>query len=483
MKIPHVNSIVDRDFRNTVNLVIDKVNNTTSEEMEEIPDLGYLENNRGAIYPLMNIMRDGAMHPVQEMVKDVVLSARVYGASPDKFYCLEWIGNGFVSSGKALWGVGISEFKREGNSFNTETRREIVKYNNDIIPEQTEDIISRTIEIKSEGLVFEITYDRSKILGSAINIARTEGRAYGCVIHQDNYVYRTDSLKDLTSENLRINKTANEFTVYQEQPSGKHLGYTMRYSDRPYVEGVKTSNVKLWSFKDASEYSQDGSKLRTFYQNATQDLMIRESKVTDYMGGDAHGDEILQSVELFVDGKEIGIDESHIINCKEVKLVQTTHLYRDTIYTNGELEHVATARKLHIFNKDGYMLDVTLKFHESVTLRECQIGAVSMNRKDEENNNLVEKAIFSNSLAEVDLQEVTSDYVYVDNAEKVYITGNNAGINWKTNRLSNEQNNRTWVNTSNANMVKLYSSYCSNGYTTEIDEVFSQQTLYEYIIS
>lgn len=483
MVIPHVNSIVDRDFRNTVNLVIDEINNINSEEMEEIPGTGYLENNRGAIYPLMNIMRDGAMHPVQDMVKNVVLSARVYGAAPDKFYCLEWIGNGFVSSGKALWGVGISEFKREGNSFNTATRREIVKYNADFIAEPTEDIISRTIDLKNEGLVFEITYDRSKIQGTALNIARTAGRAFGCVIHQNNYIYQTTSLKDVTSDTLKIVKSPTEFTVFHQQPSGKYMGHSVRYSDRPYAEGIKTSNVKLWSFKDASEYSQDGSKLRTFYQNATQDLMIRESKVTDYMGGDAHGDEILQSVELFVDGKKIGIDESHIINCKEVKLIQTTYLYRDTIYTNGKLEHVATARKLHIFNKDGYMLDVTLKFHESVTLRECQIGAISMNRKDEESNNLVEKAIFGGSLDIVDLQEVNPTFTYIDNLENVYITGNNAAINWKTERKSNDAGNRTWVNTSNASMAKLYSSYCSNGYITSVDEIFSQQTLYEYIMS
>lgn len=445
--------------------------------------LGYFDNNRGKTYPLLNVKRDGIVHPVESSVKNSVLSVRVSGADPNKYYCIEWIGNGFESGGNVLYGFGISSFDRnEDGSFNSDTRNEILLYSQSFFPEPTSDVVSRTVNMGS--IVFEITYDRTEFYDTdAFNIARPDGgRGYGCVIHPDNYIYKTTDLSDVTTEQMKFTKTGDEFIVFQKQPSGKFLGYSFRHSKRPYLVESNNSNVDVWSFKDASEYSEEGSILRSFYTNTTQDLMIREQHVNDYMGGDAHGDEILDSVEIYVDGRLIDIGRDVEFNCKEVKMVQITKLYRDTSYTNGRLEHLATARKVHIININGYDLDVTVQFHEALTLRECQIGAISMFRKAG-GSDLVKEAIYSGTLTSVDLQEVTSTFDRLPNIKGVYIMGNDATINWQVERKSNEPGNTTWVNTANASLVKLYSSYCENGYVTEVDEVFSQKTHYEYIVS
>lgn len=442
---------------------------------------GFFETNRGVTYPLMNIERDGELHEVQERVKRSILSAKVIGAKPNKLYAIDWIGNGFVSQGKTLWGMQITEYPR-GESINTSDQRFLTYYSTDDFSEPTDTIVSRTIHIPEENIFFEVTYDRSEFQGTALNIARDNGRGYGCVIHHDNYIY--DTSRNTESESsLFFSKTSpTEFTVYIPI-ANKFLGHTFYYVDRPYESGIKNSNVRLWSYKRAAEYDASMSLVRNFYTEATQDLMIRENDVTDYIGGDAHGDEILQNVEIYVDGRLLESNDIYSVNCSDVKIIQTTFLYRDTSVTDGVLEHVATAKKMHIVDKDGYSLNVSLEFHEELSLRDCFIGALSMSRKNSNDIDLFFKAVFGDTLTEVDLTATESTFERVENVNDVYIFGNGIAINWNATKKENIAGARTWINNSAALQTKLYPSYVPVNYQTNIGEIFSQKTHYKYVIS
>src|SRR5699024_126648 len=104
-----------------------------------------------------------------------------------------------------------SEYPR-GDELKSSDQRILMHYSADEFPEPTDEIVSRTVEIPNENLIFEITYDRSQFQGSALNIARAGGRGFGCVIHQDNYIYSGIKKNSAESQRLLFSKTGNEFT-------------------------------------------------------------------------------------------------------------------------------------------------------------------------------------------------------------------------------------------------------------------------------
>ncbi|PFC88564.1 hypothetical protein CN272_11365 [Bacillus anthracis] len=282
--------------------------------------------------------------------------------------------------------------------------------------------------------------------------------------------------------NIVFAKTPTAFTVYAKSTGAKYIGYSFRLTEKPYIAGDKTSNVKVWSYKKSAEYKKNikfnYEIIREFYTSATQDLMIRENGVTDYMGGEAHGDEVLQSVRMFVDDREINPNASINLVGREVKLLQTTFLYRDTQYTNGQLIHVATARKVHVINKSGYSIDVSVEFHKDISLRECHMGALSMNRKDSGGNYIFKEAIFGRYLTSEDLTTTATEFNKYQDVEDIFIIGNDISVNWRTKRKENISGNKTWINNSTDTLTKIYSSYIPNDYAVKVGEVFQQKTHY-----
>ena len=113
--------------------------------------------NAGVTYPLYNTVRDGVINTVQDIVKNAVLSAKVHGAKRDKYYMIEWIGNGYSSGGVSYWGMQLSEFNRDDTGrIDSSTRRLLLNYRNDKFPQPAETIVSRTIELAREGLISEV---------------------------------------------------------------------------------------------------------------------------------------------------------------------------------------------------------------------------------------------------------------------------------------------------------------------------------------
>ncbi|PFC85174.1 hypothetical protein CN272_22235 [Bacillus anthracis] len=350
---------------------------------------------------------------------------------------------------------------------------------------------------KYESLVFDITkgttyVETRTLIGTTIDkgaFASDDKLLLVSHITYDRIVSNVEliELEDDTN-NIVFSKTANEFTVYTKSSTGtRFVGYSFRYTEKPYISGDKTSNVKLWSFKKAAEYKKNTKfsyeLVRDFYNDATQDLMIRENKVNDYIGGAAHGDEVLQSVRIFVDDREIDPKSVTSFIGKEMKMIQTTYLYRDTSTTNGELIHVATARKMHVVNKGGYSIDVSVEFHAALSLRECQIGSMSMNRTDKNGNIIFKEAIFGGYLTSEDLTAVATEFNKYENQEDIFVLGNDISINWDTKRKENISGNKTWINNSAATLTKVYSSYIPNDYVTKVGEVFRQRTHYFYNVT
>ena len=114
-----------------------------------------------------------------------------------------------------------------------------------------------------------------------------------------------------------------------------------------------------------------------------------------------------------------------------------------------------------------------------MTLRECQIGAVSLNKQDDEGNFIFNEAVMGGMKEVCDMTATKSEFNRVPNVDEVYFKGDNLTLNWSALKLNWLDGNSTVMNQTNEHMNKLYPNYVSNGYITSIGEVFKQKTKYE----
>ncbi|WP_207391724.1 hypothetical protein [Bacillus cereus] len=193
----------DRQFRNDLNdnfkalpglsQQVDQATVNANKAFEKVSDpLGELNINRGAETPLYNAVRDGILHPFDQVVKDAILSVKVSGAKPGKYYGIEWMGNGYNDGGVIRYGFTIAEYDKSTFGVNSENGRRVIAYyktNNFPAPDTV--IVRRTLYIPEEDITFNIVYDRTKILTSILRITDgTAGIAKGAIVSEDNYDYK-----------------------------------------------------------------------------------------------------------------------------------------------------------------------------------------------------------------------------------------------------------------------------------------------------
>lgn len=451
--------------------------------------------NKGKTYPLLITKLDGVEYPLADEVKNTVLSAKVIGARKDKFYAIQYIGNGL--SGK--YGISLAEYDRDDDvGISWTKRRTLIEFGDGYFNHEKPegDIVHRTIHIPNENLSFEIVYDRSEITQYTFGLNfsnTTEGKARSSVIHPANYVYRmesesTETIISSNSGKVFMDKKTDRFFVYKPVSNGNYVGHEITHYERGTDAENKLSNYNLWCVRTIKEYSRSGNSftpVRSFIDDSTpttMDLMIKESNDMDYMGGIHHGDEVSDFAMLLVDGKPIDLSSTGFYEAKEIRLIQRNKLYRDSIYTGGILEHLGTAGKEHVFNcVDGYTLHNTVTWHESINIVQAFLGSLSLYRKDEKGNSpLWHTAINDITHTPYDLTTVGGQMSTAVDVERVILLGENVSCIVDVDRLDNIPGNPTWVANFADHNSKLYISYVPNGYTTEVDEVWKQSTKFNF---
>ena len=445
--------------------------------------------NKGKIYPLKVVWRDGALEPYDTEISNVILSAKVIGARKDKMYSIRYIANGLGG----YYGISLAEWdKTPGGGIVSAGVRQLIDYRDASFNhnEPAGNIVHRTIHIPNEDLSFEIIYDRSGIKGSGLDIANTAlGKGRSAIIHPENYVYRmgTESVNNTSNSKVFMEKKADRFFVYKPVSNGNYIGHEITYYEKGIVDNA-SSNYKLWCVRTIKEYSRSGDSftpVRSIIDDSTpttMDLMIKENDDMDYMGGIHHGDEINDFAMLLVDGKPIDLSATGFYEAKEVRLIQRNKLYRDTVHTNGVLNHLATVGKEHVFNyEDGYTLHNRVTWHESINIVQAFLGSLSMYRKDEKGNSpLWHTAINDITHTPYDLKTIGGQMPSAENLERLILTGDGVGCTIEIERLNNVPGNVSWVANFAEVNSKFYSSYVPNGYTTKVGEVWKQKTNFKF---
>src|SRR5690606_27777920 len=120
------------------------------------------------------------------------------------------------------------------------------------------------------------------------------------------------------------------------------------------------SNYDIWNLNGASQCERDKygrfiEKLELVTEGEWE-LAIREVGAKDFFGGDAHGDEITTSIEVFVDGDKIDLNKREGYEANEFRIMASSDLYRDNTMTE-KLELAGHHLKNYVFNKEGLTLD------------------------------------------------------------------------------------------------------------------------------
>lgn len=448
--------------------------------------------NSGSIFPMMNAARDGSFLPVADEVNDVILDVVVNGARKNKYYGIVYIADGLSGS----YGFSLAEYDKGANGgFAIASRKMLTTFsdNGRFNEPASSSVVHRTVNVESEGIVFDITYDRSKIVGKniGIDIANTSaGKGRGLVIHPSKYIYRDDAENDsgLSQENRQtyVDKKADRLFVYNKVSNGNYVGVEITHYQKEAVQ-EKMSNYDFWGVRTIKEYSKEGNSftpIRSIIDDSTpttMDLMIREAEEMDYMGGIHHGDEVNEEVMLLIDNMEVDMTTTGFFAANEVRLMQRNKLFRDSLYTEGVMEHLGTVGKEHIFNKDGYTLSNTVTWHESINIYQAFLGALSMFREDKDGvTPLWHKAYNDVTHTTYDLTTVGGQMPTAENVDRIVLTGANFGCVMEIDRMERVPGNSTWIANFAPGNSKVYSSYVPSGYTTSVNEVWRQKNNFKF---
>lgn len=204
LKIPH--SMLDDE---TIKAITGTTTITTNA--------GY-EKNKGVDYPLKQVTRNGIISQTDEKIKNGILDIKVLGAKYDKYYRLEWLGNGVELLGENRYDVLLSEYDKEtynSNSVSNDliTLNDNLGLNNGYVDGN---IVTKTFTSPRENVSIQITYD-SNIIGDSMALNNELGSGYSFVIDESCYVMSQDEI---------LQKTPSMYL----KKDGDHLVFSWKYS-------------------------------------------------------------------------------------------------------------------------------------------------------------------------------------------------------------------------------------------------------------
>ncbi|WP_213810599.1 hypothetical protein [Jeotgalicoccus sp. WY2] len=177
--------LFDQDF-------LDEVNDAR-EYFENVDALGL---NYGKDFPLKSVaLGSTTQEPIAQRVKNIVLDAKVYGAKTGYYYRVDFVANGFVTSGKARYGINVREIP-----VGSATGPYIFKYDDDASPENHQNANVQklsdgidTIIADGGDIIVSVTVDRAAISESSnptfLNLNSGAGSSPTAVIDPVNHFF------------------------------------------------------------------------------------------------------------------------------------------------------------------------------------------------------------------------------------------------------------------------------------------------------
>lgn len=232
------------------------------------------------------------------------------------------------------------------------------------------------------------------------------------------------------------------------------------------------TNADSWHIRGAYSVNDDYSNNITLTVDGEWEAAVMLDSRSDYSGGYAHGDEIVVSLSVFVDG--VLTDPATITSlrtCKELRIVETSNLYDPA----DNVTVIAKHGKEYVFSANGLIVNQTITWQVAAALVDCYMAMFTPS-----------KAVTNTFYTDIDYTQASipeSPNVTVAKATKAVIYSEASGFTaefaieqYPTGLTGGDVLNVR--DNSGGNYNKMYYYVCSAGHTSSVGEVWRSRTVY-----
>jgi hypothetical protein len=282
---------------------------------------------------------------------------------------------------------------------------------------------------------------------------------------------------------IKYNGT-DKLIILKPQANSGFIGYSFKRSDTK----IKSDN---WRINQAFESSSDFTLGTAITNDGEWETAIKIKDASDFMGGQAHGNETLTYFMALVDGKEIDLTSSFEVSCNTFEFIQISNLTVPAVReandgeiienypTEGTIAAVSTKR--WVFNsKVENKLYQKIKWNIALTLVDTYLFMLPIYRLSL-GNQITHSFLVSDNYEKVDVSlPAHSNPYYVGS-----LFGGNARI-WGDIYSAKVDILKGWKNASHFNVSpsttynKVYFDFTGD-YETNINEVMEAEIAFDVI--
>ena len=466
-------SMVDREFRNELNRML-----------KELYDNIFLFND-GSGFITTKHLADGSI--TRDKIADGVI-------------------NGKKVTDKSLYGNKIAD-DTIGREHIKDGAINLHKLNN-------ASVYSRhlTNGIISEEHIVDSSVTRTKIKDGEVTRQKLADGIINSSKIADNSIYRTKIAPNtLNEDNIDINgkvlsarkevvviKTTNNMKILVPGRGNAFICHELQYWDRPFVPGVRNTNVKVWAIAEVGRYYQDTARnyikdegnifLHASGTPSSIETIWKLEGEVDYSGAFHHGDEISDFCKIFIGNEDI-TNKTGTFTGESLDMIQHSLLYEDTFTNEVMTEPYLKVKKHHRFDwQDVYTISHEVEFIKTVTPNFSCLSALTLRRttKDGKPNNFTDCLDLTHmryvdiSVEEDPDSEIRSYFLgEEDRVRKLKVSGLNKDVT--VTYTSPDPHFRAYLSNHNPNMAKIYTETVPPGVEVQAGEKFSATANYKWV--
>jgi len=277
---------------------------------------------------------------------------------------------------------------------------------------------------------------------------------------------------------LTVNFSFNKIEIFKPQPNGDHVRYTYeRFINTDNTSLGGTANADNWRISLCDHIDSDGNYVGPITNGGNWETAIKVSGADDFMGGAAHGDEVLSHFVVLVDGVKVDHTTDQELDCFEIEFIQRSDL---TVPPNGANAGSVCAndvKRWRFFSRKPNEFYHRVKWGTSQTITDSYLWMIPIRRKlnnDDTGTQITDTFMTGPLYEEVDMSNAGSNSTaYNGDASNgdVMIWGDTLGYSARTKfKKGWDAPNRQFFVSGSTSYNKNYFD-CSGDITTSVGQI------------
>ena len=290
--------------------------------------------------------------------------------------------------------------------------------------------------------------------------------------------------RTIIDSRLYINVTSNsKVTIFKQ--SGEKSG--VYYIGQDFVHNCNTTtNTDVWRLGSSSIYTKNYDNSFTKFKNfniindGEWECALKEVGAKDFIGGLAHGDEIMSDMLFLLDGLPIDLTSNGIYTGNKITILENSVMNRVDRLDDKVAKHV----RYYEITKDDIIITQKVEWLQSLTMTKSYLTMLPIARTigaTEDGEYITNKGFKNNYFNILDLSYGHNNVLYENGVSEAVIWNDGAGykVFAKVEILeSNELPNANMAFSGAANYNKLYFDYCGDEYKTSVGEIWNNKARY-----